>query len=150
MSLPPSNQPNSFDPQPKAFSHHKLTFADSHSCLFKKHWGLEAGICLRSYINSKLFPGTRMAFKTSSFLPITTFGNICHWLKWVLTPTKITATSPALSSKAERCQNLNRKFSYMKIRDFYPSRKSLGAQRGEVPSPTLHFETCSHSVPRPA
>lgn len=98
-------------------------------------------MCLRSYINCKLFPGIRLEFKTSIFFPLSLpFGNICHPLEWVLMPTEIGAAPPAPTDKPESCQNLSRKiFSIGNLEHFTPRGTSWVIR--EVTSPILQFKT---------
>lgn len=116
---------------------HKLTFAGSHSCLFKKHWGLEAGICLRSYINSKLFPGICLEFKTSSFLPVTTFWQC-------LPPARVGADGDRAQCRPScphqqvwKLPKFKQKIFSWKFGEFYPLRKELGDWRSHFSHPAV-------------
>lgn len=97
-----------------------MTFAVSRSCLFKKHWGSEAGSSPRSYISSQLFPGIQPAFKASSFFARPTFGQHSP-----LARVGAEAASPTLpaSHKAAKIHSEN---LLGKCRGFHPSREEQG------------------------
>lgn len=128
-----------------------MTFAVSRSCLFKKHWGSEAGSSPRSYISSQLFPGIRPAFKASSFFARPTFGQ-----RSPLARVGAEAAGPTLpaSHKAAKIHSENlpgkcRGVSPLKGRAGWMGKKGEDGA-GQIGSPTLQLKILPEAAARPA